>query len=359
MCGVYGRRAMRTSPPRSALPAALCALALLPASAAAQTGYDPAVAVSPSRFTSADAITLTWRRPAVPTKDDVWSLCRATGGTCVPPSAASEGSASFGGLAEGRWVFALQTEGTGLFYKGLVDIAIDRTAPGVPTITDWRVPPTSGGIMRPLLVPGETQNAPVVAVRWTRCTHAPQTTASTCVDGRSAPTDVAIPIDPAPLDACGNPTASFSAALWLVDAAGNENPAAAATLAPALPAVACAPPQTQQPPSPPAPPPVVRRAVRLKVTGTLRGSTVRRRGRMTVAVTPRTATGSVALRVTPRRGRTRLRSLRETRTVRRGRVTWTGRLPARTTSVTVLASYAGDARHAAAKRTVVVRSVKR
>ncbi|WP_022929985.1 hypothetical protein [Patulibacter americanus] len=349
---------MRTLPPRSALPAALCALALLPASAAAQTGYDPALAVSPSRFTTADAITVTWRRPAAPTKDDVWSLCPAAGGACVP-GAGPEASAAFGGLAEGRYVFALQTEGTGLFYKGLVDIAIDRTAPGVPTVADWRIPPVGGGIMRPVVLPGEAQNAPVVAVRWTRCTHAPQTTAGTCIDGRSAPTDVAIPIDPAPLDACGTPTASFSASLWLVDAAGNENPAAAATVAPALPAVGCAPPQTQQPPSPPAPPPVVRRAVRLKVSGTLRGSATRRRGRMTVALTPRTATGSVALRVTPRRGRQRLRSMRETATVRRGRVTWTGRLPTRTTSLSVRASYAGDARHAAAKRTVVVRQAKR
>jgi hypothetical protein len=345
---------MRTSPPRSALPAALGALALLPAAAAAQTGYDPAVAVSPARFTTADAITVSWKRPAAPTKDDVWSLCAVTGGGCVP-GAAGDATAAFTGLAEGRYVFALQTEGTGLFYKGLVDIAIDRTAPGVPTVLDWRIPPASGGVMRPVVIPGEAQNAPVVAVRWTRCTHGPQTT-NACVEGRSAPADVAIPVDPASLDACGNPTASFHAAVWLVDAAGNEDRAAAATVAPVHPAVGCVPPQTQ-PPS--VPPPIARRAASLQVSGTVRGSDTRRRGRMTVVVTPRTATGTIALRVTPRRGAKRLKALRATRTVRGGRVVWTGRLPARTTSLSVLATYAGDARHAAARRTVVVRPARR
>jgi hypothetical protein len=345
---------MRTSPPRSALPAALCALALLPASAAAQSGYDPAVEVSPSRFTTADAITVTWRRPAAPTKDDVWSLCRATGGDCQSGVTAA-GSASAAGLGEGRYVFALQTEATGLFYKGVVDVAIDRTAPGVPLVADWRIPPTSGGVMRPVVVPGEAQTSPVVAVRWTRCTHTAQTTVSACIEGRSAPTDVAIPIDPAPINACGIPTASFSAKLWLVDAAGNENPAAAATVAPAMPAIGCVPPF--QPP--PAPPQTVRRVASLQASGTLRGSTGRRRGRMTVVVTPKTATGSITLRVTPRRGRKRLRTVRKTRTVRAGRVTWTGRLPARTTSLSVVASYAGDAGHAASERTFVVRLAKR
>lgn len=348
---MYGRHAMRPLPRRSALLAALCALAVLPATAAAETGYDPGIAVSPSRFTTADAITVTWRRPVAPTKDDVWTLCRVTGGDCQGGTTTT-GTASATGLAEGRYEFALQVEGVGLFFKGLVDVAIDRTAPGTPTVADWRIPPSSGGIMRPVITPGEAQNAPIVAVRWTRCTHAPGTTASTCIDGRSAPTDVAIPIDPAALDACGNVRASFSASLWLVDAAGNEQPASGATVSPAFPAIGCVPPV---PPPAPAPP----RAVTLKVSGVLRGTADARRGRMTVAVTPRTATGRVALRVTPRRGTKRLKAVRATRTVRGGRVSWSGRLPDRTTSLSVVASYAGDARYTAAKRTVVVRAAKR
>jgi hypothetical protein len=348
---VYGRHAMRPLPRRSALLAALGALAVLPVTATAETGYDPAIAVSPSRFTTADAVTVTWRRPAAPTKDDVWSLCRATGGDCQGGTTTS-GTASVGGLGEGRYEFALQAEGAGLFYKGLVDIAIDRTAPGTPNVADWRVPPISGGAMRPVVTPGETQNAPVVAVRWRRCTHTAGSTASTCIEGRSAPTDVAIPIDPAPLDGCGNALASFSASLWLVDAAGNEQAASAATVAPAVATVACPPPVQPVPP-------VSKRAVSLKVSGVVRGKADARRGRMTVAVTPRTATGRVALRVIPRRGAKRLKAVRATRTVRAGRASWTGRLPDRTTSLSVVARYAGDARHAAAKRTVVVRVAQR
>jgi hypothetical protein len=350
--GVYGRHAMRLIPRRSALLAALCAVVVLPTTATAETGYDPAIAVSPSRFTTADAITVTWRRPAAPTKDDVWTLCRVTGGDCQGGTTTT-GTAAATGLAEGRYEFALQAEGVGLFFKGLVDVAIDRTAPGTPTVADWRIPPpTAGGFMRPVITPGEAQNAPIVAVRWTRCTHTAGTTASACIDGRSAPTDVAIPLDPAPLDACGYARASFSASLWLVDAAGNEQPASAATVAPPIPTIACPPPV---PPAPPAPP----RAVSLKLSGTLRGTPDARRGRMTVAVTPRTATGRMVLRVTPRRGAKRLKVLRATRTVRAGRVSWTGRLPDRTTSLSVVASYAGDARHAPAKRTVVVGAAKR
>jgi hypothetical protein len=330
---------------RSALPAALCALAALPGSAAAQGGYDPAVAVSPSRFTTADAIAVTWRRPAVPTKDDVWSLCRVTGESCRS-GVTTAGSASVGGLAEGAYVFELQTEGTGLFYKGRIDIAVDRTAPGPPTVADWRAPPVTGGTMRPVVAAGEPQNAPIVAVRWTRCVGGAQPGTPGCLEGRSSPNDVAIPIDPSPLDPCGVATSPWSAALWLVDAAGNEDRRTAATTALAIPAIACAPA---------APPPPARTRVALTGAGRLRGAADRRRAALAVSVAPRTATGAVALRITPRRGGTRLPAIRTTRTVRAGRATWRGRLPDRSTSVRVVAAYGGDPRHGPARRAFVVR----
>lgn len=336
---------MRTPLRRSALPAALGCLAILPASAAAQSGYDPAVAVSPSQVTTADAITITWRRPASPTKPDLWSLCRTTGGDCRT-GATADASAAIGGLTEGAYDFELVAEGTGLFYKGRVPIVVDRTAPGTPRVIDWRTPPASGGTMRPVFEAAEPQNAPVVAVRWTRCVGGALPGSPGCLEGRSTPTSVAIPIDPVPLDLCGRPTQSWSVALWLVDGAGNENRAAAtATVSPPVPAIACTPGD----PPPPAP-----RTVALKASGWVRGTAGRRRGRVVVAV-PRPAVGTVAVRVIARRGTTRLKAVRSTHTVRAGRASWSLRLPERTTSLLVRATYSGGPGYARARRTFVLR----
>jgi hypothetical protein len=296
--------------------------------------------VSPAPVTTAPDVTVSWARPEGAIAEDEWRLCPVVAGSPCRTGATSDATVAFPNLAEGRYVFRvrgrLNTTPEGEFWDDSTEVTTDRTAPTAPTV-DWRMATEATGALRPALAATGEQAAPIARVRWTRCMDVPLPGQPACVEGSSAPDDVAIPVDaPRPAAWCGWASGGWQISVWLVDAAGNENRANATQAFKSMPIPGC--PVTPQDP-------------RLRVTGTLKPSGKRPKATVSVNVAPG-ATGQVALRVTPKRGRTVWKARRATRTVRGGRATWTVRVPARATRASVEARYAGGgAFTAATKRT--------
>ncbi|WP_157251750.1 hypothetical protein [Patulibacter americanus] len=342
-------------------------LAALGAAAAPAAAAPPApanLAVSPAESaTSADTAVATWTVPGgapAGTEAD-WKVTFSPAGEDyflnLSGTSDQDGRAEIPLAREGTYsgfsVALRDAQGPGPEATVPHRLLVDRSAPGAPTV--WH----TGGMANWTDAPD--RGAPIARAHWRYCRGwfgSPIVPAPVCVEGVAttspfALSETAPPLGPAP-GTCNGVESALS--IWLEDAAGNGSPANAGKFGTAV-TPACPAPPRDTPPAvePPAAGPA-RKATTLAVTGR---TLARRRGasgrrvRLVVAL-PRDAGGRVRLRVSRRAGGPRFVRTRSVQ-VRRGHAVATFTVPAGVRKLSVRATYAATATHAAASKNTTVR----